>query len=158
VIYGQASVTVTASPSEVLDFVCDLTRYRTADTKIGKVLSVEPDGDDQIACFRSRLRDVPGPLVRQRIHRTGDTRIDITDMPSWQNRLVTFRGLFTCEPTKTGTLVMHREEFDFHGPMRLIAEPFLRTWLAADVKDEVTRMSRLLGDAQAERRDDLNIR
>jgi hypothetical protein len=91
VIYGQASVTVTASPAEVLDFVCDLTRYRTADTKIGKVLSVEPGGDDQIARFRPRLRGLPGPPVRQPIHRTGDTRIDITDMPSWQNRLVTFR-------------------------------------------------------------------
>jgi hypothetical protein len=153
VIYGQASVTVTASPAEVLDFVCDLARYRTADTKIGKVLSVKPDGDDQIVRFRSRLRDLPGPLVRQRIHRTGDTRIDITDMPSWQNRLATFHGIFTCEPTKTGTLVMHREEFDFHGPMRLIAEPFLRSWLAADVKGEVTRMSRLLGGERAERRD-----
>lgn len=153
-IYGQASITVTASAAEVLDFVCDLTRYRTADTKIGKVLSVEPDGDDQIVRFRPRLRDLPGPLVRQRIHRTGDTRIDITDVPSWQSRLVTFRGLFTCEPTKTGTLVMHREEFDFHGPMRLIAELLLRTWLAADIQDEVTRMSRLLGDARSERRDD----
>lgn len=157
-IYGQASMTVTASPAEVLDFVCDLARYRMADTKIGKVLSVEPDGDDQVVRFRSRLRDLPGPPVHQRMHRTGDTRIDITDVPSWQNRLVTFRGLFTCEPTKTGTLVTHREEFDFHGPIRRIAEPFLRTWLAADVKDEVTRMSRLLGDARAERRDDLNIR
>jgi hypothetical protein len=154
VIYGQASITVTVSPAEVLDFVCDLARYRTADTKIGKVLSVEPDGDDQIVRFRSRLREVPGPPVRQRMHRTGDTRINITDVPSWQSRLVTFRGLFTCEPTKTGTLVMHREEFDFHGPMRLIAEPFLRAWLEADVKDEVARMGRLLGGERAERRDD----
>lgn len=153
-IYGQASITVTASPAEVLDFVCDLARYRTADTKIGKVLSVEPDGDDQVVRFRPRLRGLPGPPVRQRIHRTGDIRIDITDVPSWQSRLVTFRGLFTCEPAKTGTLVMHREEFGFHGPMRLIAEPFLRTWLAADVQDEVTRMSRLLGGARSERRDD----
>jgi hypothetical protein len=37
--------------------------------------------------------------------------------------------------------------------MRLIAEPFLRSWLAADVKGEVTRMSRLLGGERAERRD-----
>jgi hypothetical protein len=106
VICGQASVTFTASPAEVLDFVCDLARYRTANTKIGKLFSVERDGDDQIVRFRPRLRDLPGPPVRQRIHRTGDTRIDITDMPSWQNRLVTFRGLFTCEPTKTGTRQM----------------------------------------------------
>ena len=59
-IYGQASIAVTASPAEVLDFVCDLARYRMADTKIGKVLSVEPDGDDQVVRFGHdcALRDV----------------------------------------------------------------------------------------------------
>jgi hypothetical protein len=143
-ICGQASATVTSSPAEVLDFVWDLHRYRQADSKIGRVLAVEPDGEDNIVRFRSRIHGLPGPAARQRVHRSGDQRIDITDVASWQNRLVTFEAFVTCESTAAGTLVIHREQFDFHGAMRLIAEPFLRTWLVNEVANEVARMALML--------------
>ncbi len=44
-IHGEASTIVTASPTDVLDFVCDLARYKQADTKIRRVLGVHPDGE-----------------------------------------------------------------------------------------------------------------
>ena len=43
-IYGEASTTVTAPPAQVLDLVCDLERYKLADTKIRKVLGTRIDG------------------------------------------------------------------------------------------------------------------
>ena len=82
--------------------------------------------------------------MRQRVHRSGDQRLDITGMPSWQDRLMTFHGSVTCEPTPDGTLVTHREEFDFHGPLRRVPEALLRDWLATDVSGEVTRINALL--------------
>jgi hypothetical protein len=149
-IYGEASTTVTASPAEVLDFVCDPYRYRLADHKIGRVLGVEADGQDRLVRFRPRLRGLPGPSVRQRVHRSGDDFVDITDMPSWRNRLLTFDGHVTCRPTPAGTLITHRERFDFHGPLRPLAERLLASWLAADVWAEVDRIQELLGAAAAE--------
>ncbi len=143
-IFGEATTTVTATASEVLDFVCDLDRYRQADTKIRKVVGVEHDGDDRIVRFRSRLRGVPTPPVRQRVRRTSNERVDITDVVSWQNRLVTFRGSVTCTREGSDTLVTHREEFHFHGRLRPLVERFLKRWLADDIAGEVARMSQLL--------------
>ncbi len=143
-IHGEASTTVTASPTDVLDFVCDVAHYKQADTKIRRVLGVRPDGEDRIVTMRSRLRGIPTPPVRQRVHRTGDSRLDITDMPSWQNRLVTFHGYVTATATPAGTAITHREEFDFHGPLRPVAERWLDAWLAADVSAEVDRMRQIL--------------
>ena len=65
-------------------------------------------------------------------------------MPSWQDRLITFHGCVTCEQTPDGTLVTHREEFDFHGPLRTVAEALLRDWLASDVSAELARINALL--------------
>jgi len=95
-IYGEASTTVAAPPAQVLDLVCDLERYKLADTKIRKVLDTRIDGDRIVVRFRSRLRGLPAPAVEQQIVRSGDERLDITSVPSWHSRLVRFSGSVTC--------------------------------------------------------------
>lgn len=149
-IAGEAGVTVTATPGEVLDLICDLGRYRLADTKIRTVL-VAGGGPDSEVRFRSRLRGLPTPAVRQRVVRTGDERVDIASVPGWQDRLVGFRGSLTATPTAGGALtrVVHREELHAHGPLRPVVEWYLRDWLARDVAAEVARLAQLLGPAPA---------
>ena len=105
-IYGEASTTVTAPPAQVLDLVCDLERYKLADTKIRKVLGTRIDGDRIVVRFRSRLRGLPAPAVEQQIVRSGDERLDITSVPSWHSRLVRFSGSVSCERTTAGTRVV----------------------------------------------------
>ena len=145
-IFGEASVTVRATPDEVLGFLWDLDRYRQADHKIGRVLSTQPNGDDLVVRFVPKMRGLSGPPVRQRLRRTGPHRIDITDEPgSWVSRIQTFSGFLLAEPVAEGTYVTHREQRDFHGPLARAMERSLRRWLAHDVAAEVARIGRLLG-------------
>ena len=142
-IYGEATTTVSATPAQVLDLVCDLERYKLADTKIRKVLDTKIDGDDIVVRFRSRLRGLPTPPVRQRIVRSGDERLDITSVPGWQDRLVGFCGSVICTPTPAGTQVVHREEFHSHRLLRPVFDRYLGSWLARDINEEVARLGQL---------------
>jgi hypothetical protein len=144
-IYGEASTTVTAPPAQVLDLVCDLERYKRADTKIRKVLDTRVDGDRIVVRFRSRLRGLPAPAVRQQIVRSGDERLDISSVPSWPSRLVRFSGSVTCARTAAGTRVVHREEFHATAPLRPLFDRFLGSWLSRDTEAEVSRLGQLLG-------------
>ena len=67
-------------------------------------------------------------------------------------RLVTFHGYVTGTATPAGTAITHREEFDFHGPLRPVAERWLGAWLAADVSAEVERMHQILNGPEAAQR------
>ncbi|HVU74300.1 MAG TPA: SRPBCC family protein [Mycobacteriales bacterium] len=145
-IFGEASVTVRATPDEALALLWDLERYRQADHKIGRVISSAPDGDDLVVRFVPKMRGLPGPPVTQRLHRTGPHRIDISDEPgSWVSRLQTFSGFLVAEPVDGATRVTHREQLDFHGPLAKLMERSLRGWLARDVVDEVARIGDILG-------------
>lgn len=143
-IYGEASATVTALPAQVLDLVCDLERYKLADTKIRKVPGTRIDGD-RIVRFRSRLRGLPAPAAGQQIVRSGDERLDITSVPSWHSRLVRFSGSVPCAPATAGTRVVHREEFHATALLRPLFDRFLGSWLSRDIEAEVSRLGQLLG-------------
>ncbi len=139
----QATEVINRSPDDILGFVMDLDRYRAADHKILKVHSIQREGNDAEVSFRSRARGLPA-LARQRMHLVPGQRIDVTNVPSWQDRLVHFQGSFVCEPAPGGTRVTHRYVFDFKGPARWILEPYLRTWMARDITDEVARMKHVM--------------
>ena len=49
-------------------------------------------------------------------------------------------------PTETphGTRVVHTERFHFFRPWRFVAEPYLRSWLARDIAEEMVRLKQLL--------------
>jgi hypothetical protein len=144
-IYGEASATVAAPPAQVLDLVCDLERYKLADTKIRKVLDTRVDGDRFVVRFRSRLRGLPAPAIEQQLVRSGDERLDITSVPSWHSRLVRFSGSVTCARTTAGTRVVHREEFHATALLRPLFDRFLGSWLSRDIEAEVSRLGQLLG-------------
>jgi hypothetical protein len=139
----QATEVIDRSAEDILGFVMDLDAYRSADHKIGKVRSIRREGDDAVVSFRSRARGLPA-LARQRMHLVPGQRIDVTNVASWQDRLVHFEGSFACEPAPGGTRVTHRYVFDFKGPARWILEPYLHTWMAQDIRAEVARMKRIM--------------
>lgn len=141
------TVTVAASPQTVLEFVCDLERYRQADTKIVKVLEqavLDEDGTGH-ARYRGRLRGISSPPDRNDVHLIRWSRVDFTGSPgSFVRRLVDFHGWFTCEQTPHGTLVTHGETFSFHAPARWVMDPYLRHWLQDDIASEMVRLGSLL--------------
>lgn len=47
--------------------------------------------------------------------------------------------------TDRGTVVTHREVFDFKRPWRWVLEPLLRRWLESDVVEEMVRFKELVG-------------
>jgi Polyketide cyclase / dehydrase and lipid transport len=143
-------VTVAASPRDVLEFVCDLDRYRHADTKIVKVIEQAVLGADGIgrAKYKGRLRGIPSPADNNDVRLTRWTRVDFTGSPdSYIRRLVDFHGWFTCELTNDGTLVTHGETFSFRAPGKWFMEPYLRQWLHDDIAAEMLRLGALLDAA-----------
>lgn len=60
-IVGEATTTVAATPNDVFDFVLDLNRYRQADHKIGRVGTIDNQGDRGMVRFSGRIRGLPGP-------------------------------------------------------------------------------------------------
>jgi Polyketide cyclase / dehydrase and lipid transport len=150
VIETVGTVTVGASPQQVLEFVTDLHRYRQADTKIIKVIEAADlsVSDTATARYRGRLRGLISPADSNRVTLARWSRVDFVGSPdSWVRRLVDFHGWFTCEETDAGTVVTHGERFEFHRPARWVIDPYLRAWLARDVPDEMQRLAALLGGA-----------
>lgn len=144
-IEGVGEAVVTATPEEAIGFVLDLERYRQADKKIGAVAWVRPDDDGALVRFRSRMMGMPGPVVTQRIDRTGN-RLDVrTVEPAWMLRLLDFEGVVEATPVGGGTRFYHRETFRFRGATRYVLEPLLRRWLANDTVAEVRRVADMLG-------------
>jgi len=110
---------------------------------------VLPDGDGR----RGRRRG--GVEPRHSRHRHVTQQLDELAPPCSRRpdrRLVTFHGYVTATATPAGTAITLREEFDFHGPLRPVAERWLGAWLAADVSAEVERMHQILNGPEAAQR------
>ena len=148
-IVGEANATVRAAPQEVIEFVLDLNRYRQADRKIGRVGAVHRDGNQGTAEFSGRIRGLPGPrgvypfTVTAAGLRFGSP---IAGPARW---FLDFEGTFDCEVTAAGTVVTHREVFDFKRPWRWLAEPLLRRWLETDTAGEMVRLKELVERGRA---------
>ena len=143
-IVGEASATVEATPDEVFEFVLDLERYRQADHKIGRVGKIDRDGDTGTVSFAGRIRGLPGPSGTYPYTRT-PLRLQfgspIAGAAKW---FLEFEGSFDCVVGPEGTVVTHREQFEFKRPWRWLAEPVLRTWLERDTTDEMVRFKELV--------------
>lgn len=130
----------------MIAFVLDIEQYRKVDHKIGRVVKTETIDGDHVVTFRTALRGLPAK-ARQRMHVVGTTRIEISPMPSWQDKLVTFRGLFELTPVEGGTEVRHAYHFDFRPPSKWIVEPYIREWLARGLKAELNDIKLALDGA-----------
>jgi hypothetical protein len=133
----------------VIDFVLDIEQYRRVDHKIGRVVRTEMIDGDHVVTFMTALRGLPAK-ARQRMHVVGTARIEVSPMPSWQDKLVSFRGLFELTPVEGGTEVRHAYHFDFRPPMKWIVEPYIRGWLARGIETEVSDIKLVLEGAPSE--------
>ncbi len=144
-IVGEASATVVVPPREVFEFVLDLDRYRLADHKIGRVGAVNRNGDRGTVTFSGRIRGLPGPSGTYPFALT-PSRLEFGSAIAGAARwFLDFEGTFDCAVTDRGTVVTHREVFDFKRPWRWVLEPLLRRWLESDVGEEMVRFKELVG-------------
>lgn len=143
-IIGEATTTVSASPTDVFAFVLDLERYRQADRKIGSVGAVHDEGDRGTVRFSGRIRGLPGPYGTYPFTRTASRLRFGSPIAGPARWFLEFEGTFDCEETPEGTVVTHREAFSFKRPWRWLAEPFLRSWLEKDTTGEMVRFKRLV--------------
>ena len=121
-ITGEGTQVVRRAPKDIYDFILDPERYKRADTKIGRVYSLEWHGDQAEICYRGRFRGLPTPAVRQIISVEPHRRIDIRSKPgTFANYAAPFHGLFILEALDDGTTkVFHREALDPRLPFRPI--------------------------------------
>lgn len=150
-VRAEATRVVPATCQEVLEFVLDLDRYRQADTKIGRV--TQPVELDEHGVGRTRywgrLRGTPPVPDTNIVRLTRWTELVFTGAPRQPARLVLdFTGRFRCTDAEEGCRVTHSYELAFRRPFRWIYEPLLRSWLQAELEDELDRVRDILG-AQA---------
>jgi hypothetical protein len=144
-IEGVGEAIVRRPPEAIIEFVTDLERYKRADWKIGRVLESRRDADRFFMRHDGTLRGIPGPPVALEMIVSGRTSVSYRSAPSCPARLVlTFNGGFELSELPEGTRVVHTERFQFYAPWRWIAEPYLRAWLARDVREEMQRLKAIL--------------
>lgn len=145
-IVGEATATVSVTPDAVFDFVLDLDRYRQADHKIGRVGAVERHGDRGTATFSGRIAGLPGPSGTYPFV-LGPTRLVFGSPVSGPARwFLGFEGSFETRASAEGTVVTHREVYEFKRPWRWFVEPLLRHWLESDTAGEMVRFKALVED------------
>ena len=145
-IAGEGTQIICRPAKDIYEFILDLQRYRKADTKIGRVHSVQWHGQTAEIRYAGRFRGWPTPVVRQVITAEAYRRIDIRSKPgTLAHRIAPFHGLFILEPLDDATTrVFHREALDPPAPFKWLLEPLLGRWLADDTPAEVLRMKQLL--------------
>lgn len=139
----EATVVIDRPPAQIIEWISDLERYRSADTKITKVLHQDPGR----VRYRGRLRGLPTPSDENLVEVVPDRSITFRGAPGrWTRRLLDFEGGFELEPEPGGgTRVRHHESLGFKpGPVRLVAEAYLRRWMERDIADEVVRLKTLI--------------
>ncbi len=136
---AEASALVAADPQTILEFVLDFRQYAEVDPKFVRVVSV--DGPDDIGRgsvrFWGRMRGLPPAPDRQDFVLDRWTGITFTGAARQPARFIFgFVGRFECTPTAGGTNVVHRYEFRFRWPFRMI-ERINASWLQRQIEREV---------------------
>jgi hypothetical protein len=140
-IRAEGNILIERTPSEVLEFVLDLDRYRQADAKISAVLqqpAITPEHCRGRARYRGKLRAIPTPSQWQVVELQPWKRLDLTTEPGqWTALAATFAGGFICQETEDGhTNLTHFEEFHFRRPASWALDPYLDRWM----QDYLTRV------------------
>lgn len=143
-VAGEGTALMGVSAREVLEFALDLDRYRTVDRKFRTIHLHEFQGDRGLVRYSGTLRGIPTPSDTQEIRLTRWTRLDYRSVPSALNHLARFHGWFECEERPEGTLVRHREEFDFPPLVGRAARAVLGKWLQSQVAREVEDLKLVL--------------
>lgn len=149
-VRAEATRLVEATGRDVLEFVLDLERYREADTKIGRVTRPVEIDDDGVGRVRywGRMRGAPPAPDTNIVRLTRWSELTFTGAPRQPARLVLdFTGRFACTDVDDGCEVTHAYDVRFRRPLRWVYEPMLRSWLQAELDDELDRVQSILGVA-----------
>jgi hypothetical protein len=141
-VYGEGTALIQRSSRDILNS-SSTDRYRQADTKIRKVHGIERRGNEGLLRYSGRVLGLPTPMVEHAWRLVPYSRLEIRSLRP-DSLLDRFEGLFLCEETPQGTVVVHRETFALRPPVGRLVEPFLRAWIARDVPREVLRMKSIL--------------
>lgn len=149
-VTATASREVPASGREVLEFVLDLERYRTADTKIGRVaapLVLDSENRGRVR-YWGRMRGMPPAPDTNLVELDPWRALTFTGAPRQPARLVLdFTGRFACRETDAGCELTHSYELTFRRPFRWVYEPLLRDWLQSELDDELDRVVGVFAEA-----------
>jgi ligand-binding SRPBCC domain-containing protein len=142
-VTGTGTTTIRCEPSAVVDFVLDVSRYKQADHKIGRLHYLRRDATHGRVRHGGRFLGLPAPAATLDFELTSPSRLDFRGvrMP-WPLR--GFHGSFTCVPTPDGSQVTHSECFIFGPVSGRVFRALFGRWLARDTQAEVSRMKRLL--------------
>ena len=146
-VVGEAQLRIRSTPDEVLEFILDVERYKSVDSKIGTIHWVRRSANGRAVTFRftPRLGPLP-PVVRstQRVARVGDDAVSISPVPSPIDRLARFHGSMQVTQTDDGVLVRRRLEFWLVRPLRGVLGPVLQRFLDRDVPAELAAVRSVL--------------
>jgi len=105
---------------------------------------VNRSGDSGTVRFSGRIKGLPGPAGTFPFTATASRLQFGSPIAGPARWFLDFEGTFDCEVTADGTVVTHREVFNFKRPWRWLAEPLLRHWLEADTAEEMVRFKELV--------------
>jgi ligand-binding SRPBCC domain-containing protein len=145
---ARGTAFIRSDPSEVMEFVLDVNRYRKADHKIGRVRYVRREGNRGQVRHGGRFLGVPAPAATLSFELTPFSHLDFrgVSMP-WPLR--GFHGSFTCRRTRGGAQVVHEECFIFGPVSGWMFQALFGRWLTNDTQAEVMRMKVLLEAGRA---------
>ena len=98
--------------------------------------------------FSGRIKGMPGPSGTSPFTLTTTSLTFGAPISGAARWFLNFEGSFECEATGEGTVVTHREVFDFKPPWQSFLDPFLRRWLENDTAEEMVRFKALVETGQ----------
>jgi uncharacterized protein YbjT (DUF2867 family) len=142
-VCGEGTAVIERNPKDILEFVLDVNRYRSADRKIGRVRYVHRKGNTGQVRHDGRFLGIRAPAATLSFELTPYSRLEFrgASVP-WP--LKDFEGSFTCEESSHGTRVIHRECFVLGPMLGRVFRILLGGWLSRDTPAEVLRMKRIL--------------
>ncbi len=140
---AEATIDVSATPREVLEFVLDFDEYRKVDPKIvraGAGTGPDENGQGSVRLF-ARMRGLPPAPDTHDFTLVRWSSLTFVGAAKKPGRLLfDFEGVVECEPTADGTKVRHAYEFRFKGPLKVI-ERWNAEWLQRELDAEMRAIS-----------------
>lgn len=140
---AEATVDVSATPREVLEFVLDFDQYHTVDPKIvraGTVTGPDAQGKGTVKLW-ARMRGLPpAPDVHDFDLQRWSSLTFVGARKQPGRLLFEFMGVVECEPVGETTRVRHAYEFRFKGPLKFI-ERVNAEWLQSELDAEMAAIA-----------------
>lgn len=137
--HTQVTIVIDRSAEDILGFILDVQAYQTVDPRLRSIRWVRRKEGFTVFRFRPQLMGLPAPLSTQLVVRRG-MRVDISALPSLNDRLARFAGSLACVEGVGGTTVTRTLRFDLARPLTVLLDRQLTRWLERDVSAEMSRL------------------